>query len=211
MRVTKAAADGYRRCSWCTQDPLYVAYHDTEWGVPLKDARALFELLCLEGAQAGLSWWTILKKREGYRRAFAGFDPVVIVTFGPADLERLIRDPGIVRHRQKIEATIGNARAFLDLTRGGIDFSDWIWQFAPKRRPRRTRAVTQTPESEALSRALVQAGFRFVGPTICYAYMQAAGLVDDHDAQCWLRARASSGARKRRRTPEGPASVPERQ
>lgn len=176
------------RCHWCTAEPLYTAYHDEEWGVPLKDSRALFELLCLEGAQAGLSWWTILQKREGYRRAFAGFDPVRMAAMGKRDVNRLVVDPGIVRHRLKIEAAIGNARAYLELESQGQSFSDWIWQFAPARRRRGSAEVlTSSPESEQMSKALKKAGFRFVGPTICYAYMQAAGMVDDHEPGCWRR------------------------
>ena len=179
-----------KRCHWCTAEPLYTAYHDEEWGVPLKDSRALFELLCLEGAQAGLSWWTILQKREGYRRAFAGFDPVRMAAMGKRDVNRLVVDPGIVRHRLKIEAAIGNARAYLELESQGHSFSDWIWQFAPARRRRGSAEVlTSSPESERMSKALKKAGFRFVGPTICYAYMQAAGMVDDHEPGCWRRGR----------------------
>jgi len=182
------AATTKRRCRWCTAEPLYTAYHDEEWGVPLKDSRALFELLCLEGAQAGLSWWTILQKREGYRRAFASFDPHRMAAMGKRDVNRLVLDPGIVRHRLKIEAAIGNARAYLALESQGHAFSEWIWQFAPARRRRAgAEVLTSSPESERMSKALKRAGFRFVGPTICYAYMQAAGLVDDHETGCWRR------------------------
>ena len=188
MSTNKSATDGRRRCSWCTADPLYQAYHDAEWGVPLHDSRALFELLCLEGAQAGLSWFTILKKREAYRRLFHGFDPKRMAAMGKRDVNRLVADPGIVRHRQKIEAAIGNARAYLALAEQGVEFSDWIWRFAPPKAQRRgPGGRTTSPESEALSKALKRAGFRFVGPTICYAYLQAAGLVDDHDPRCWRR------------------------
>lgn len=178
------------RCHWCTSDPLYVRYHDEEWGVPLRDSRALFELLCLEGAQAGLSWWTILSKREGYRRAFAGFDPERIARFGARDVQRLVKDAGIVRHRQKIEATIGNARAYLALASRGEDFSTWLWSFAPVRaRSARSAPQTSTDESAAMSKALKKAGFRFVGPTTCYAFMQASGMVDDHESGCFRRGR----------------------
>ena len=179
-------ADGRRRCAWCGTEPLYVRYHDEEWGVPLRESRALFELLCLEGAQAGLSWWTILQKRDGYRRAFAQFDPVRVARFGSAAVQRLSRDPGIVRHRQKIEATIANARAYLVLKEQGIDFADFVWRYASPARAKRRRApVALTPQSTALGRALKKAGFAFVGPTICYAFMQASGMVDDHAAGCW--------------------------
>ena len=165
--------------------------------MPLRDSRALFELLCLEGAQAGLSWWTILQKRDGYRRAFAGFDPARMARLGARDVARLVADPGIVRHRQKIEAAIGNARAYLALAEAGVEFSDFIWEFAPRRRaPRTDGVVTKTAESDAMSKALKRAGFKFVGSTICYAYMQAAGLVDDHQPGCWRR-------RTRRAAPHG--------
>lgn len=177
---------GRRRCHWCTSDPLYQAYHDTEWGVPLRDSRALFELLCLEGAQAGLSWLTILRKRDGYRRAFAKFEPSRVAAFTAADVKRLVGDPGIVRHRQKIEATISNARALLALEASGVDFVDWLWAFAPRpARRARARPPTRSAESEAMSKALKKAGFRFVGPTTCYAFMQASGMVDDHDPDCF--------------------------
>jgi DNA-3-methyladenine glycosylase I len=188
--------DGRSRCRWCSADPLYIIYHDREWGVPLKDSQALFELLCLEGAQAGLSWLTILKKREGYRRAFAGFDPTKVAQMGSREIARLCKDPGIVRHRQKIEATISNARAYLTLEKRGIAFAGFIWQHAPAK-PRRAGAtsVVTTPESVALSRSLKGAGFRFVGPTTCYAFMQACGMVDDHEPGCWRAKRSAPRAR----------------
>ncbi|OWJ70469.1 DNA-3-methyladenine glycosylase I [Haematobacter massiliensis] len=175
------------RCGWCGADPLYVAYHDTEWGVPLRDGRALWELLQLEGFQAGLSWITILRKREAFRRAFAGFDPAVVAGWGEAEVARLLGDAGIVRHRGKIEATIGNARAFLDL--GGAEpFADLVWRHAPQdHAPPRTMAQVppKTADSIALSKALSRAGFRFCGPTTAYAFMQSAGLVNDHVAACF--------------------------
>lgn len=180
-------ADGRKRCQWCTGDPLYIRYHDEEWGVPLTDSRALFELLCLEGAQAGLSWWTILSKRENYRRAFHGFDPARMAAMGGRDVNRLLRDAGIVRHRQKIEAAIGNARAYLALEASGQRFSRFLWGFAPAERAPPRSGRTTSPESEAMSRALKKAGFRFVGATTCYAFMQAAGMVDDHAGDCFRR------------------------
>ena len=174
------------RCWWAGNDPAYVAYHDTEWGRPVTDSRALFEKLCLEGFQAGLSWLTILRKRERFREVFAGFDPHTIAAFGPKDVERLAADRGIVRNRAKIEATITNARAMLELE----SLSELVWSFAPGPRPApKTPAdiPAQTPESAALSKELKRHGFRFVGPTTCYAFMQAMGLVNDHLADCPAR------------------------
>jgi DNA-3-methyladenine glycosylase I len=176
------------RCPWCGEDPLYVAYHDTEWGVPERDPRALWEKLILDGFQAGLAWITILRKREGFRTAFQGFDPAVIATWGEADVQRLLSDPGIVRHRGKIEATIRNARAFLEIeAREG--FSPFLWSFvggAPRlnRFDRPGTIPAETPESTAMSKALKQAGFAFCGPTITYAFMQATGMVNDHLLSC---------------------------
>jgi DNA-3-methyladenine glycosylase I len=178
------------RCAWVPQDdPLYVAYHDEEWGIPERDDRALFELLNLEGAQAGLSWSTILRKREGYRRAFADWDAERIARFGEADVERLLGDAGIVRHRGKIEAVVGNARATLALDR---PLSDLLWSFVdgePKvnRWKRVAEIPAQTAESAAMSKELKRRGFRFIGPTTCYAFMQSAGLVDDHTLDCFRR------------------------
>ena len=177
-----------QRCGWCGDDPLYVAYHDDEWGVPEYDGRALWEKLVLDGFQAGLAWITILRKREAFRAAFEGFDPAVIATWGEADVARLLADPGIVRHRGKIEATIGNARAYLDI--GGAEaFSDRIWAYvdgAPLVNSFATPAEVpaSTPLSERISKDLRKAGFRFVGPTIVYAWMQACGLVNDHITGC---------------------------
>jgi len=176
------------RCSWCGSDPLYVAYHDTEWGVPCRDGRALFEQLTLEGFQAGLSWITILRKREGFRAAFSGFDPEMIAVFNEDDIARLLGDSGIVRHRGKIEATIGNAQAWLDM--GGADaFACFIWNFVDGTPLQPNRATmsdvpAQTPLSTAMSKALKKKGFRFCGPTTVYAFMQAAGLVNDHMIGC---------------------------
>ena len=179
-----------RRCAWVPlADPLYVTYHDDEWGVPSHDQRHLFELLVLEGAQAGLSWSTILRKREGYRAAFEGFDVERVAGFGPRDVERLLADPGIVRNRAKIEAAIGNARATIEL--GGLEA--YLWGFVggqPKINRWRTLAEipAETEESTALSKDMKRRGFRFVGPTICYAFMQAAGLVNDHTVDCFRHA-----------------------
>ncbi len=178
------------RCGWAGTDSLYVAYHDTEWGVPERDSRKLFEHLLLDGMQAGLSWITILRKREGYRRAFLDFDPERIARFGDADAARLMADPGIVRNRQKVAAAIGNARAYLDVEQGGSSFSGLLWGFVGGTpRVNHWRALSdlpaQTPESTAMSKELRRLGFRFVGPTICYAFMQAAGLVNDHLVRCF--------------------------
>lgn len=178
-------ADGTARCGWCGDDPLYRAYHDDEWGRPLTGDDAVFELLTLEGFQAGLSWLTILRKREAFRRAFAEFVIVRVAGFDALDIERLLADAGIVRHRGKIEAAIGNAAAALELP-GGL--SDFVWGFAPSRRRRRPASLrdlpSATPESTALSKALKHGGFGFVGPTTVYAFMQSAGLVDDHLEGC---------------------------
>ncbi|MBW3553701.1 MAG: DNA-3-methyladenine glycosylase I [Gemmatimonadetes bacterium] len=178
-----------RRCPWPGEDSLYVRYHDEEWGVPTRDDHALFEMLLLEGAQAGLAWITILRKREGYRRAFHRFDPARMAAMDDDDVERLVLDPSIVRHRQKIHAFIDNARAYLELGPEGA-FSDLVWSFVGGE-PRRNawtameQVPATTPESAALSAELRRRGFRFVGPTTCYAFMQAAGLVDDHLVSCF--------------------------
>jgi len=179
-----------RRCPWAGDDPLYQAYHDREWGRPLRDERALFELLVLEGAQAGLAWITILRKREGYRRAFAGFDPERVAAFGERDRARLLADAGIVRNRAKIAAAIDNARAWLALRERDGGPVEWLWSFVGgEPRVHRWRTLAEvpatSPESERMSRALKAGGFRFVGPTICYAFMQAAGMVNDHLVGCF--------------------------
>jgi DNA-3-methyladenine glycosylase I len=179
------------RCGWVVEsDPLYVAYHDEEWGVPSRDDRHLFELLTLEGAQAGLSWSTILHKREGYRVAFGGFDPQTVARFGGADLERLLADPGIVRNRMKIESAVTNAARVLELQEEAGSFAAHLWSFVggePLVGHWRTLAEipSETDESRALSRDLKQRGFRFIGPTACYAFMQSVGLVDDHVVGCF--------------------------
>lgn len=180
------------RCWWANgDDPLYAAYHDEEWGVPLHDDRKLFEMLLLEGFQAGLSWITILRKRENFRKAFRGFDPEVIVRFKKRDLERLMQDPGIVRNRLKIEGSVLNARAFLAAQKEFGSFDGFIWQFTggkTLRKPAgltREQMVAKTPESDRMSKELLRRGFKFVGSTICYAFMQAVGMVDDHVEGCW--------------------------
>ncbi len=181
-------SDGIGRCWWCGDDPLYVAYHDDEWGRPLRDDRSLYEKLCLEGFQSGLSWITILRKREAFRAAFAGFDIDAVAAFDDGDVEGLLADPGIVRHRGKITAAIGNARAVQSLRADGGTLTELIWAHAPRprRRPRsrRTDIPARTPESAALADDLRRRGLRFVGPTTAYALMQSAGLVDDHLAGC---------------------------
>jgi DNA-3-methyladenine glycosylase I len=196
------------RCAWAGDDPDYVAYHDTEWGVPIRGPRHLFELLILEGAQAGLSWITILRKRPGYRAAFAGFDARAVAAFGEADVERLMSDAGIVRNRAKIAAAIGNARAWLELE----DPVGWLWDFV-EGRPIQNRWMrlgeipAETDESRAMSRALRARGFRFVGPTICYAFMQSAGLVNDHVVGCFRHAELGA-AGTRGAAADGVGSVP---
>ena len=177
------------RCPWCGSDPLYRAYHDHEWGVPLHDEQRLFEMLTLEGAQAGLSWLTILRKREGYRKAFAGFDPQLVAGFGDADVARLLADPGIVRNRLKIASTISNARAVLEVQARYGSLDAFLWSFVdgvPIRNKWRSMAEipASTPLSDVMSRELKRHGFRFVGSTICYAHMQATGMVNDHLVSC---------------------------
>ena len=179
-----------RRCEWAEGDELNLPYHDEEWGVPSHDERHLFEMLVLEGAQAGLSWATILRKREGYRNAFAGFDPERVARFRTREVERLLRNPGIVRNRAKVEATVANARASLEVRGelGGLD--PYLWGFVegrPVQNRRRSLAdiPAETPASRAMSKDLKSRGFRFVGPTICYAFMQAVGMVNDHVTGCF--------------------------
>jgi DNA-3-methyladenine glycosylase I len=178
------------RCPWCGGDPLYISYHDHEWGVPLHDEQRLFEMLTLEGAQAGLSWLTILRKREGYRRAFAGFDPQLVAGFGDADVARLLADPGIVRNRLKIASTVSNARAVLEVQARYGSLDAFLWGFvdgAPIRNSWRSMAEipASTPLSDAMSKEMKRHGFRFVGTTICYAHMQATGMVNDHLTGCF--------------------------
>ncbi len=182
-------ADGRGRCGWVGADAEYRRYHDEEWGTPLHGDRALFEKIALEGFQAGLSWITVLRKRPRFREVFHGFDPASVAAFGDGDVERLMTDPGIIRNRAKILATISNATLVRDMPVGELDAV--IWSFVPAQQPRRPRAATLaevpavTAESEALSRELRRRGFRFVGPTTMYALMQSAGLVDDHLVGCW--------------------------
>jgi DNA-3-methyladenine glycosylase I len=178
-----------KRCGWVPENvPEYVAYHDDEWGVPVHDDRMLFELLTLEGAQAGLSWLTILRKREGYRAAFDGFDVSKVARYTPKKVEKLLADPGIVRNRLKVESTVNNAQRILELD---VPLSELLWSFVggePKlNRWKTTREIpAETVESKTMSKELKRRGFRFVGPTVCYAFMQAAGLVNDHTAECFL-------------------------
>ncbi|MCB0996378.1 MAG: DNA-3-methyladenine glycosylase I [Acidimicrobiales bacterium] len=183
--------DGITRCWWCGDAADYVAYHDDEWGRPVTDDIRLFEKLCLEGFQSGLSWLTILRKREGFRSAFAGFDPERMAAFGPADVERLLGDAGIVRHRKKIESAINNARRVLDVIDERGSFSAYIWSFepdAPHREPGSQSPIPSTsPASVALAKDLKRRGFTFVGPTTAYAFMQAMGLVNDHIDGCHVR------------------------
>jgi DNA-3-methyladenine glycosylase I len=178
------------RCSWAGDDPLYVRYHDTEWGVPLHDDRRLFEFLVLEGAQAGLSWITVLRKRDNYRRAFEGFDPQRIARYGKTEMEKLLADPGIVRNRLKIASAFRNARAFLDIQQEFGSFDAYLWRFVGGRPiQNRWRSLQEIPaetgESRALSKDLIRRGCSFVGPTICYAFMQAVGMVNDHLVRCF--------------------------
>lgn len=179
-----------RRCEWCGDDPLYVAYHDEEWGVPVHDDRRLFEMLILEGAQAGLSWSTILKKRENYRKAFNRFDAQKIAKYDKAKIAKLLADPGIVRNRLKIAATVQNARAFLEVQKEFGSFDRYIWQFVGgKPKQNRWKSLKEIPaktvESDAMSKDLKKRGFSFVGSTICYAFMQAVGMVNDHITTCF--------------------------
>ncbi len=178
------------RCAWVSDDPLYVAYHDREWGVPVHDDRTLFEFLILEGAQAGLSWITILKKRENYRRALDGFDVLKIARYDAAKIRALLADPGIVRNRLKIAATIQNAKSFLDVQKEFGSFDAYIWKFMggkPILSDWQTNAdaPAKTPQSDLMSKDLAKRGFKFVGSTICYAFMQAVGMVNDHSADCF--------------------------
>ena len=192
--------DGQRRCGWCTSAPDYAAYHDDEWGRPVTDDVRLYEKICLEGFQSGLSWLTILRKRESFRRAFAGFVPEKVARFGPADIEKLVADSGIVRHRGKIEGTIANAAATLAARERHGSLAALVWSFEPSRRgrtvPKRLGDLEPfTPESTALARALRALGFRLVGPTTAYAAMQSLGVVNDHLAGCHARAACERGRR----------------
>jgi DNA-3-methyladenine glycosylase I len=196
--------DGKRRCAWCPSDPMYVAYHDTEWGIPLHSDAGLFEMLCLEGAQAGLSWLTILRKRESYRQAFDDFDAEKMARYGKPKRAALLKNPGIVRNRLKVDAFISNAQAYLKVREQPGGFDRYVWQFTGgkvvRRRPLHLGDIAPTTaQGDALSKSLKTLGFRFVGPTICYAFMQAVGIVDEHQRHCWAakpRSRdRTSGAR----------------
>ncbi|MFO1389563.1 DNA-3-methyladenine glycosylase I [Cellvibrio sp.] len=178
------------RCPWCGTDPLYMEYHDKEWGTPLYDNQKLFEFLILEGAQAGLSWITVLRKRENYRKAFDNFDPIKIARYSDAKVEKLLQNEGIIRNRLKIESAIKNAKAYLAMQKNGEDFSEFLWSFVggkPKQNKLKHmgEALASTPESDAMSKALKKRGFNFVGSTICYAFMQATGMVNDHMTSCY--------------------------
>jgi DNA-3-methyladenine glycosylase I len=190
MAGTPLHADGKRRCGWPGEDPLYVAYHDEEWGVPERDHQALFEKLILDGFQAGLAWITILRKRDNFRAAFDNFDPEIIARYNKRKVERLMQDAGIVRNRAKIEGTVKSARSYLEIMAEDGGFSDFIWQFSDgqviknnwKRHP---QIPVDSEESKAMSKALKARGFTFCGPTICYAFMQAVGIVNDHVSDCF--------------------------
>jgi DNA-3-methyladenine glycosylase I len=192
--------DGKPRCFWGVSAPEYLPYHDAEWGFPTADDTRLFEKICLEGFQAGLSWLTILRKREAFRRAFAGFDVAKVARFGPRDVARLLADAGIVRHRGKIESAIHNARRAREVASEFGSLAAYVWRFEPARRPARVtwaslRGRSTTPESVALSKDLRRRGFTFIGPTTMYAYMQAVGIVDDHLDGCSIRPRAERARR----------------
>lgn len=190
MPIGRSEEHSLQRCAWVTDDPLYREYHDVEWGVPVHDDRKLFEFLLLEGAQAGLSWITVLRKRAAYREAFANFDPVLIAAYSEARQNALLGNAGIIRNRLKIASAIGNARAFLSIQERHGSFDSFIWQFVGGQRiENNRRSITEipssTPQSDAISKTLRRAGFRFVGTTICYAFMQAVGMVNDHTVDCF--------------------------
>src|SRR5262245_13523852 len=209
-RAVVIGEDGVSRCWWGGRDPIYVPYHDSEWGFPVADDRRLFEKICLEGFQAGLSWLTILRKREAFRSAFAGFEIEKVARFDARRVARLLADPGIVRHRGKIESAIHNARRALELAEEAGSLAAFVWRFEPppKARPRKlTRAalvrLTETAESRALSKELRRRGFTFVGPTTLYAFMQSVGIVDDHLEGCAARPRAEAARARFRRPGDG--------
>lgn len=187
--------DNLPRCPWPLREPM-LTYHDTEWGTPVRDDRKLFEYLILDGAQAGLNWEIILKRREGYRNAFAGFDPVVVAGFDAAKVEELLLDPGIIRNRRKVESAVNNARRFLEVQKESGSFHEFFWSFVGGKTIQNhfresSEIPAVTPEAEEMSRALIKHGFTFVGPTICYAIMQSAGLVNDHIVSCFRHAELS--------------------
>lgn len=182
--------DGRRRCWWCGSDPIYVQYHDAEWGQPVRDDVRLFEKICLEGFQAGLSWLTILKRRESFRKAFAGFDMKKVVKFDPNRVDKLVQDAGIIRHRGKIESTINNAARAIELQKEFGTLADYFWQYAPEQQTlvrERSQVMSVTPQSTAMSKDLKRRGWTFVGPTTCYAFMQSMGLANDHIEGCFVR------------------------
>jgi len=192
-----------KRCAWVTDDPVYLAYHDEEWGVPVRDDRHLFEMLVLEGTQAGLSWLTVLKKRESYRRAFDGFDARKMARYGARERAKLMKDPGIIRNRLKIDAAIGNAQAYLEVLDERGSFADFLWDFVDGRvvtnRYRGQSDIpTTSPQSDAMSKALKRRGFKFVGSTICYAFMEAVGMVNDHVTGCFRYAEVKALAENRK-------------
>ena len=191
--------DARPRCAWLGDDPAMLAYHDREWGVPIRDGTRLFGKLVLDGFQAGLSWAIILRKRDAFLRAFDGFDPELMARYDARKRRRLLADPGIVRNRQKIEAAIGNARAFLELRDAGLSFGEFLWEFVGGRTKHNAwKTLRQIPasskESERMSKALIKRGFRFVGPTICYAFMQAVGMVNDHIVTCFRHRELQQGS-----------------
>ena len=185
------------RCSWAGNDPLMREYHDQEWGVPDYDSRSLWETLMLEGFQAGLAWITVLRKREAFRAAFQQFDPAKVARFGPKEIAKLMDNPGIIRSRAKIEATINGARIFLDMQQSGVDFSKWVWELAGGKPIQNTGPVpTTSPLAETISKELKRRGFKFVGPVIVYAWMQATGIVNDHAQDCFRRNYSAHDKRK---------------
>jgi DNA-3-methyladenine glycosylase I len=191
----QASSENRQRCGWAQTHPLHAAYHDAEWGVPLHDDRMLFEMLNLEGAQAGLSWLTVLKKRQSYRDAFDNFEAAKIVHYDDAKVAELLANEGIIRNRLKVNAVIANAKAYLEVVREFKTFDSYIWQFTSgkplvNRRKTMAEVPAKSVESDAMSKALAKRGFKFVGSTICYAYMQAIGMVDDHTDDCWRRRKA---------------------
>jgi DNA-3-methyladenine glycosylase I len=204
MPASSSGASRRSRCRWA-RTPLSIAYHDAEWGVPVHDDRTLFEFITLEGAQAGLSWETILNKREAYRQAFAGFDPVRVARFSSARIARLLQNPGIVRNRLKVESTVSNAQAFLEVQREFGSFDAYLWRFVGGSPiVNRWRTIKQLParttESDALSKDLLARGFKFVGSTICYAFMQAVGMVNDHTLDCFRRRKFGRSSSMRTRS-----------
>lgn len=198
----KARTEEKVRCAWCLKSDDYIAYHDNEWGVPVHDDSVHFEFLILEGAQAGLSWSTILKKREGYRKAFAGFDPLKVSRFSAEKIEKILLDPGIVRNRLKVNAAVNNARKFLEVQKEFGSFDNYIWKFVNgKPKVNAWKELRQVPptsaESDALSKDLIKRGFKFVGSTVIYAHMQACGLINDHLIDCWRYKPVSATAKRR--------------